>query len=180
MDFLGLIDDGINWSVPTWDLFIIFIFVIASFLYGLSLGRSRLIVILVSVYISLALAHYFPYANYNLAELEVGRLFALKITAFLGLVLITFFFLSRSALSSVFKPSRDYDGTWFQILVFSFLHVGLLVSVILSFLPENSLAYFAPATRRVFSTESARFIWMLMPLIFMALLRKRRRRVAAK
>ena len=46
MDFVT----NINWAAPSWDLFIILFFIVAAFLYGLSLGRNRVIVILVSIY----------------------------------------------------------------------------------------------------------------------------------
>lgn len=175
MGFSGLINNSINWSVPTWDLFIIFIFIVGSFVYGLTLGKGRLVIILISIYISLALINYFPYQEFNLVQFEFGELFIFKIIAFFGLTMLIFFLFSRSSISSVFRASKDYSGTWLQILLFSFFHVGLLVSAIFLFLPEESLAFFSPATRAVFNSQIGRFFWMLTPVIFMAFLKKRRK-----
>ena len=39
---VGTYLSNVNWLEPSWDLFIILFFVIASLMYGLSLGRDRL------------------------------------------------------------------------------------------------------------------------------------------
>lgn len=177
MDIPGLINNSIDWSIPTWDLFIIFIFIVGSFVYGLTLGKGRLVIILISFYISLALINYFPYKEFNLSRVEFGELFILKIIAFFGLTMLIFFLFSRSSVSAVFRTSKDYSGTWFQILLFSFFHVGLLVSALFLFLPEKSLELFSPQTRAIFSSPIGRFLWMLIPVVYMAFIRKKRKAV---
>ena len=54
---------SINWSNPSWDLMIALVFIVGSFLYGFSLGRDRLIVIMVSIYMALALISNAPYLD---------------------------------------------------------------------------------------------------------------------
>lgn len=167
---------NINWSAPTWDLFIVIFFLVAAVLYGLSLGRNRILVILISIYIALALVNAFPFSEKVLAELKLGDSFALKITLFASIILALFFLLSHSALSSAITTRRK-EGTWFQVVIFSFLHVGLLISVILSFVPKDFTENLAPLTRNVFTTDVSRFIWLLLPIIAMCVMRRRRRRV---
>ena len=164
---------SINWSAPSWDLFIAIVFVVGSFLYGFSLGRDRLIVILVSIYMALALIGNAPYLD-RLAlttESVTSQIFVFKITGFVGIFIVLFFFLSRSALLRTIA-SRDEQGSWWQVMLFSVLHVGLLLSVIMSFLPPEALNHLSSVTRQIFTYEGAKFGWLVAPLIAMMLVRR--------
>lgn len=156
---------GINWLTPSWDIFIIFFFIAAAFLYGLSLGLNRILIILISIYLSLALIDYFPFINATLPEIKIGGGISLRVTLFIGVVLILFFFLSRSALLKAF--SGGADGSFFQILIFSILHVGLLISVVLSYMPESFNNKLSPLTHTLFIDKTARFVWIFLPIIAM-------------
>ena len=91
---VGTYLSNVNWLEPSWDLFIILFFVVASLMYGLSLGRDRLLVILVSIYMSLAVVEYVPFiTNFN-ASININDTFALRVSVFLGIFIILFFFLS--------------------------------------------------------------------------------------
>jgi hypothetical protein len=157
---------SINWTRPTWDLFIIIFFVLASFLYGVSLGRDRIVVILVSIYMSLAVINYAPFVGAYEAEIAFADLFVFRISAFLGAFVLLFFLLSHSALLKTISAS-DVAGSWFQVLLFSILHVGLLISVTLSFLPPNALTELSSFTKMVFVDEYARFAWIVLPIFAM-------------
>lgn len=160
----------VNWSQPTWDVFIVLFFIIAGFLYGLSLGRDRIIVILVSIYMALAVVNTAPYLANVTAEIGVSSLFAVKISTFIAVFIALFILLSRSALLSTIASS-DSHGSWWQVLLFSFLHVGLLTSITLSFLPESALDKLAPLTRTLFATQFANFLWILAPIVAMIILK---------
>lgn len=161
---------GINWLTPSWDIFIIFFFIAAAFLYGLSLGLNRILIILISIYLSLALIDYFPFTNATLPEIKIGGGISLRVTLFIGVVLVLFFFLSRSALLKAFKGGAD--GSFFQILIFSILHVGLLISVVLSYMPESFNHNLSPLTHTLFIDKTARFVWIFLPIIAMIMLGK--------
>lgn len=162
---------NINWTAPTWDMFIAFFFLIAAFLYGFSLGRDKVIVILVSLYVALAVVNSAPFIKNLNTEINVATsLFAFKISTFLGVFLALFFFLSRSAILHSLAAGNAL-GKWWQVLLFSVLHAGLLVSVVLSFLPTDTLNYLAPFTRQVFTSEFGRFVWIIMPIFAMIGLR---------
>jgi len=161
----------IDWTRPTWDLFIVLFFVVAAFLYGLSLGRDRIVVILVSIYMSLAIVEHAPYINsegfQNAINNIVNQFFVFQISAFLILFIALFFILTRSALLKTIASS-DSPGPWWQVLIFSILHVGLIVSIILSYLPQETVeAVLAPLTRQVFTTEFAQFVWIVGPVLAM-------------
>lgn len=161
----------VDWTQPTWDLFIILFFVVAAFLYGLSLGRDRIIVILVSIYMSLAIVDHAPFLNsegfQNSINNIVNQFFVFQITAFVFLFITFFLVITRSALMKTIASS-DTPGPWWQVLLYSILHVGLLVSLILSYIPKESLeGVLAPLTRQVFITDLAQSVWIVGPVVAM-------------
>jgi hypothetical protein len=158
----------LNLSHPTWDLFILLFFLVAVFLYGFSLGRDRIIVILVSIYMALAVVRSLPYLDQFRAEVNVGKVFAFQLTTFLGLFVVLFFVLSRSALLRSLGVG-EY-GSIVQVMLFSFLQVGLLTSVTLSFLPASALGHFAPLTRLIFVSDIGKFAWVILPVVSLGLI----------
>jgi hypothetical protein len=161
---------AINWAAPTWDLFIVLFFIVTVFLYGMSLGRDRIIVILVSIYMSLAVVSNAPFLNRLHADINLGQYFAFKITTFLGIFVLLFFLLSRSALLKTFGSLAA--GTWWQVMAFSVFHVGLLVSITLSFLPSDAISHLAPITQQVFASDAGKFLWIVAPIFGMTLLKE--------
>ncbi|MBU0707610.1 hypothetical protein KKG41_04525 [Patescibacteria group bacterium] len=159
---------NIDWSQPTWDLFIILFFVIASFLYGISLGRDRILVILVSIYMALAVVNTAPYiGDMSTTEVGVNQFFVVRISLFLGVFILLFFLLSRSALLQTIASNSEKRGNFWQIMIFSILHVGLLISITLSFLPDTSSESLSPLTQTIFTSELGRFLWIVVPIILM-------------
>jgi len=162
---------NIDWTRPTWDLFIVLFFIVAAFLYGLSLGRDRIIVILVSVYMSLAIVEHTPFLNnegfQNAINNITSQFFVFQISAFLLLFIILFFVITRSALLKTIASS-DSPGPWWQVLLYSILHVGLIVSIILSYIPKEALeGVLAPLTKQVFTTNAAQSFWIIAPVVVM-------------
>lgn len=160
----------INWAQPSWDLFIILFFIVAAFLYGLSLGRDRVIVILISVYMALAVVNTAPFIGNYQANFAVDNFIGVRISTFVGVFIALFFLMSRSALLST-VASSDARGSWWQVLLFSFLHVGLLISITLSFLPAGAAAHLAPLTQKIFVEDIGRFIWIIAPILAMVMIK---------
>ncbi|MEY4744372.1 MAG: hypothetical protein RL272_317 [Candidatus Parcubacteria bacterium] len=160
---------AINGAAPTWDLYIVLFFLVTVFLYGMSLGRDRIIVILVSIYMALAVVSNAPILGKLDASINLGQFFAFRVTTFLGIFVLLFFLLSRSALLKTFGSLAA--GKWWQVLLFSVFHVGLLVSITLSFLPPDAIGHLAPATQRIFASDMGRFFWIVAPIFGMAMLK---------
>ncbi|MDP2587762.1 MAG: hypothetical protein Q8P33_03240 [bacterium] len=156
-------------SNPSWDLFIILFFVAAAFIYGMSLGRDRIVVIMVSIYMALAVVNYAPYLGELSGTLGLEDIFVVRISAFVVTFLGLFFLLGRSALMRTIARNDD-QGNILQVLVFSFLHIGLLISVALSFLPIELSAELAQLTRKFFVGDMARFFWVVAPILAMIIL----------
>lgn len=172
-DLAGIINK-LPIATPTWDIFILAFFIVGSLLYGFALGRERVLMMIVAIYMALAVVTNAPYLERLTATITVGSLPALRITIFLGIFLILFFILSQSALLRHF--SLGAQGAWWQVFLFSFLHVGLLVSVTISFLPDAALVALLPATRKLFVSELARFLWIILPIVAMILIKGRKSR----
>lgn len=156
----------VNWSSPTWDLFIVLFFVVTVFLYGISMGRERVIVILVNIYMALAVVTNAPYINTLDRTANAGNFFAFKALTFLATFVLLFLLMSRSALARTFAGIAA--AKWWQVILFSAFHVGLLVSIILSFLPAETVSHLAPMTRQVFASDNGRFFWIVAPILTLA------------
>jgi len=165
---------NLDWSKPSWDLFIILFFLVASLIYGISMGRDRAIVVIVAIYMALAVVDYAPFVEKLISGTAIQQLFIFKITSFLVVFIVLFYLLAQSALLNTIA-SRSATRSWWQAILFSFLQVGLLISIVLSFLPEVSLKELSDFTRMIFTTETARFIWIALPIVVMALIKKPKR-----
>lgn len=160
MPFFGQLD----FATPTWDVFLLLFFLIGALLYGLTLGRDRIIVIMVSIYMGLAVVTNAPYIRDLSAAVSVNNV-AFKIGTFLGVFVLLFFFLSKNALLRSLDTGGG--GRLFQTVLFSVLHVGLLLSVGLSFMPPEALGVFSDQTRMVFISDPAKFVWLVAPIAAM-------------
>ncbi len=169
LDLITNFSQNINWSAPTWDLFILIFFIVATFLYGISLGRDRIIVIMVGLYMALAIVGNTPFLQDFTAKIDVQG-FGFKFSIFVGLFVVFFFLLSNSALSDALNGYKiSKKGNWIQTLLISILHVGLLISIVLSFIPADSVAILSSVTQKIFLADMSRFLWLIMPIAAMIL-----------
>lgn len=161
---------GIDWSRPTWDLVILLFFIITVVVYSFTLGRDRIVAILISTYLSLAVASNLPFADEINQAISNSGLFAFQVSAFLAAFILLFIFLSRS---SLLQSITNLGGSWWQVILFSLLQVGLLMSVILSFLPEAALTSLSDFTKLIFLSELGRFCWIILPILALVFVRGR-------
>lgn len=161
-----------DWLQPSWDLFIIVFFLLASLVYGFALGRDRIVIMLMSIYMSVAVVQSVPYIHEFNANISFNDNFALRISVFLGIFILLFFFLSQSALIKTLGGNAS-QGKFLQVIVFSFLQTGLLISVSLSFFPQDVSQWISPLTNNLFLSDIARTIWIVLPILAMAVLGKK-------
>jgi len=157
---------NISLSNPSWDLFIILFFLASAFVYGMSLGRDRIVVILVSIYMALAVVNYAPFLGTVQGSFGIDKIFVVRISLFVLTFLGLFFLLSRSALIRTIAKG-DEQGNWLQVVIFSMLHIGLLISIVLSFLPIELSGSLAPLSQKFFVSDLARFFWIVAPIAAM-------------
>lgn len=154
---------GLSWSNPTWDLFIIVFLLIGTLIYGFSMGRDRIIIIMVAVYMALVAVTQLPHVPQFDAAVSLSNGFILKISTFLGLFGVLFFMLTRSALNHAIS-SNGGMGKWWHVLLLSFLQVGMLISVVMGFLPAEWFGKLTHLTQTIFVSPWGRFVWSLLPI----------------
>ena len=164
---------GINWSNPTWDLIILVVFGLAVFVLGFALGRDRLVAIMISTYIALAVATNFPYVDKLTELMEKTGVTALRLSTFLVLFAATFVMLSRSML---LQSLTNLSGSWWQVIILAVLQVGLLISIVLSFLPSEVLEQFSIFTQTLFLSDLAKFAWITLPVLALAAFKGKKKR----
>lgn len=169
MDFQNVLS-SINLTTPSWDLFVLIIFAVGIGFYLLSLGKDRAFVILLSSYIAFALMSRLELLE-KVAGVDLENSFMNQTVLYLALIGALFLILSRSAFTAAL--SSGAAGGWFQTLVVSFLQIGLVLSVIVSFLPQaeaNNLSIFL---KSVFVEDGSQAFWFVTPLLAIFLLKEK-------
>ncbi|MFA5990904.1 MAG: hypothetical protein WC794_01495 [Candidatus Doudnabacteria bacterium] len=157
-----------NWHTPSWDLFIILFWGVASVFYAFSAGRGRIISLLMSLYISKLLVLQAPWlANAINQKLPSSLASLQQLVSFLIILVILFVLLSRYA----FRTSVDgrHFGSIPFVLVFAVLQIGLLINTVLGYLAVSGKS-FSPLVTLIFLSNSSSFIWLILPLIFLIIL----------
>ena len=158
--WLGFLN--INWSTPTWDVVILLFFIVTALLYGFALGRDRIVALLVSTYLALAVATNFPYLDKLSEIINQSGFFTFQVSAFFVIFVGLFILLSQSRL---IQGLAGISGHWWQIFLFSFLQTGLLISIILSFLPQRAIDNLLIFTQVIFVSDLGRFSWIILPIL---------------
>lgn len=160
-----------NWHSPSWDLFILLFWGVASVIYAFAAGRGRIISILISVYMAKLLVLEAPFLSKTLTEkLNISVVSLQQLITFLIIFLLLFVFLSRYAFRTSAEGRRL--GSVFFGLIFSFLQIGLLINIVLTFLPLPVQESLSPLIRMVFIQHPAGFVWLVAPLVFLIALGK--------
>ncbi len=161
-----------------WDIFIILVFLIAVLVYGLFLGRNRMIVLLISTYFSLIISRVIPWERMGSAGwlgMENGPSVSLEIIIFLGLILLFYFLIPRSILSSTLRLRKRGEASWIFLFLLSILQIGLVAMIIFSFLPSQAIANLSSLVQRMFLGSSAEFVWTILPIMAVVLIKKKKK-----
>jgi hypothetical protein len=160
-----------NWRSPSWDLFILLGWVVVSVVYSFAAGRGRVVNILMSIFISKLLVAEAPFLSDGLnKKLNLSLISLQHLAAFVGLFLILFMLMGRF----VFRTSADNRSpvSMFFSVIFSFLQIGLLINIILTFLPAGTQQNFSPLIQLLFIKQPASFVWLIAPVLYLIILGK--------
>ncbi len=160
-------------NINSWEVILILFLVGAGFLLGLLLGRDRIFLLLIGSYISYGLMCAIPFKKIFPKLFYEEENFVILIVAFLVLIGLIYFLLSRSLLKTAIQ--RKGRRSIFQIFFLSLFLIGIIISVLFSFFPEDLISQFSSVIQNIFNTSLARTLWLIVPLIFIGLFRKRRR-----
>ncbi len=116
-------------SNPTWDLLLFLFLFFAVFIYGLVVGRNRIIVLLLASYPAALLNGYVPYSAPFLSRLNFLQGVFLKSFSFFVFALFIFWILTKSG----FSRKELNKKTW-QIIFLSLLCAGFWVYIVSGYL----------------------------------------------
>jgi len=166
---LGLAKIGLANSA--WQILIPILLALAIFVYSVSLGRNRILALLLSTYVALAVVKAIPWPMFRLDNPSVG----LKIVVMLAIIFFIFIFMPNSALGDTLGLGYKKVRTALMwLFVFALLQLGLFASIILSFLPTDNLTKVPDMVKQVFVRPEAAFIWLVLPMLVIMLYRKKK------
>lgn len=155
---------GLNAGL-TQDITLLVVIVLASFLFGIFIGKTRMISVLINTYISFAIINVVP-SKYLSDSFN-------KVLVFL-ILLILLTIVGKKILDIAISGMGS--GFMWRIFAMSFLEIVLLLSIILDLLPKKTaLGYISPSSYEYLTGDTMRLIWMAAPLIFLFMIQKRLR-----
>lgn len=165
---IQLLISTFNWYAPSWDLFILLFWVVASVLFAFAAGRGRMLSILVSTYMAQLLVIQAPFFSDAVSNrFNIGTATIAQLAAFVILFLIFFIFLNRYAMRSSIERRQLLAMPF--VLVFTIFQVGLFINIVLSYLPDYVQNNMSPLIQFLFLHPNAGFIWLLLPVVFLVL-----------
>jgi len=152
---------------PSWDLLLLFLFVVTGFFVGIAVSRRRMISFMVSLYVSGFIFDNFYYLDQLIGDSTIMNIFMYKIFFFFILVLA-----SNVVLSSIMDDySGGSDKAWWEVLILSFLTAGLFFSYLFHIFPSKEIFTFSPVVQNLFASSAAYFWWLISPIIFTLFIR---------
>jgi len=147
----------------TQDISLLIVIALLSFVFGMFIGRYKLITILINIYVSFAITMVVP--------VQFFSDYLYKLIFFLaGLLILT---LVSKRLFEIYISGSGSGFLW-RVFVMSFLEVVFLISVIASIVPKKiMLGYISPTAFQYLASDIARLVWMIIPLAFMFFIHKR-------
>ncbi len=146
------------------DMSLLLLFVGMSLISGFVFGRWKLINILINVYIALAFIGVLPQGFFE------ASLYSKAIAFVILLVVLTTI---DQRLFDLHISNAGTDFFW-RLFVMSILVTGMIVSVLLSFLPQDiALGFISVTAYGYFASPGALVFWMVVPLLSLLFINNR-------
>lgn len=147
-------------SIAGFDVFIFAFLLGGAALFGLSLGRDRIIGMIFATYIAAAVLFGVTGIDAAANALHLPGAYARVIVFFVVFALAFFQIIRRSILSAIGSSSR-----WWQTILLSVFHVGMLISVTLQLLPAEMTSGLSDLTKMTFLGDLGRSLWLILPML---------------
>ncbi len=146
------------------DISFVLILLVATVVLGFFFGRTKLISIMIDVYVARALVAVIPSDWIATVQYSDAIIFSL---------VFVFLLLTDHRLFDIHLSSRGSDFFW-RVGVMSILVVGMLVSTFLSFFPkDDALGVMSKTLYSYFASDGANMFWMIAPLIALSFINNR-------
>lgn len=143
-------------------------------LYGLSLGRTRALISLLAIYIAYVLQAMFPYFSELHSIIRISpELYVTRIFLFLLFYVLVFAILNRSLVKHRLTM-KEFSFFWVSLI--SLLQLGILISVIVNFIPADRLDMFPEYLLGYFAEQRALFFWLTAPVVILITMRREGKR----
>lgn len=147
----------------TQDISLLIVIALLSFVFGMFIGRYKLITILINIYVAFAITMVVP--NKYFSDYLYELIFFLA-----GVIILT---LISKRLFEIYISGSGSGFLW-RVFAMSFLEVVFLISIVVSIIPKKIvLGYISPTAYQYLASENARLAWMVIPLAFMFFIHKR-------
>jgi len=151
--------------IASWDWIMVGVFLGVALVYGLSMGRNRLVIVMLGVYFSYFFTRAIPWRELKFLGFKTAPESTILIFIFLALSLGFYFAIPHSAFKSALRLGGRGKGVWWQALVLSILQIGLVLSLAISFLSAKVVAALSPAAQLIFVGAGAQFLWLILPFL---------------
>lgn len=169
MDFARIVS-SISLTNPSWDLFVLLAFLVGVYFYLFRYGKDKAFMVLLSSYVSLTLVERLPLLK-SATGLKLTENFTNKTAIFLAGIFVLSWIFSHSDFTSIFRHGSK--KAWFQTLVVSFLQIGFIISVVISFLPIADARDLSLFLKMAFVDDVAQCFWMISPFFAILLIKER-------
>lgn len=146
--------------------------VVALVLYGISVGRTKALVSLLSIYVAYMLAVLFPFLPWLTERLPSSIQPLLSAGVFIALYALTFAVLSSSLTRT--RLSLGEISVW-RVAIVSIIQVGLLASICASLMPADIKQQFLGPLEMLIGSRYALWAWAASSLAIMPFMRGHRR-----
>ncbi len=153
---------------PSWDVLALFAFIAVGFFYGLSVGRSKLLALIFSLYVSGFLFENFYYLDRLVIAKNPMEEFLFRGFIFFILVVLTTILFSRVLISGYDSGPKN----WLKSFLLSFIASGLLFSYLFHVFPGKEIFTFSPLVQFLFASNAAFFWWLFAPLFVLFITRR--------
>ncbi len=153
-------------SLGSGELFGILV-VVGILLMALTLGRTRTLISVLSIYVAFALQTIFPFFGWLLKNQSfTNDLPTLRVFVFLILYAIVFGLMNRSILKTRFNLG---EASFLSVVLMGLVQLGFIISIILNLAPSfYNMADKLPAgLLPFFGNQRALFYWALVPVFLL-------------
>jgi len=171
MSFFASIADKIGLAT-NWLL--ILVFLATGFGYGMAMGKNRMNLITLAAFFSLVISAAIPWGSLGFIGIKNAPPVNIQVFIFLAIVLAIFFVAPHTGLASIVRVVGRGRASWWQLFIFGVLQLGMLVSIVVSFLPAKDVTSVSPLLSQFFLDQEAKFLWLFLPILAMMVLRRRK------
>lgn len=172
MNFSSLNLSNFSFS-GSWDWLMILVFLAVALVYGLFMGRNRLVIVMLGVYFSFFITRAIPWKELTFLGLKEVPDSTVQIFIFLAVVIGFYFLIPHSSLRYAMRLGGRGVSRWWQVLILSILQIGLILAMVIAFLPLKVITSLSPLARVIFVGPLAQFLWLLLPILAIMFLRGR-------